>query len=279
MSRTTTSRLAAAGLLTLAATSLTGLVLAPTASAAETLPAVKVSDTSVTPGQKFTVSGTGCISPDDANYEALAFVGTDDFEDGKAAEPAADGSWSVTVSLPAGTAAGEIQLYAVCDWYEDRALYPLVTLTVEGTVGAIRGVAANTPGTQSVTNDWTTTSSAPGKKVVRIIEGFRAGEVVTLVMHSTPVVLGTFTADAQGIVTAEFTLPAGTAAGTHTFVYEGNLGTYFQESFEVTAATKTLAYTGGDMTVPLTVGLGLVAAGAGVLVVSRRRKTEAAPQI
>ena len=111
-----------------------------------------------------------------------------------------------------------------------------------------------------------------------MIAGFQPHEWVTLTMHSTPTVVGKFQADANGVVTAEFTLPAGTPAGTHTFVYEGDAGTYFQESFTVTAGGKKLAYTGADMTVPLTLGLGLVVAGACALVVSRR-KTAGAPQV
>jgi LPXTG-motif cell wall-anchored protein len=285
MSRTTTNRLTATGLLTLTAAA-TGLVFAPTASAAG-LPGL-THPTTVTAGEAFTVSGEGCVALSD-DYLPFALV-TDELDDSDifVVEPDEDGSWSAELTFPAGTS-GEHEIWASClneyqgetpDLDEEQE-YPVSTVDVELNVGAIRGVEAITPGTKAVSSDKTTSSSAAGQKVVRVIEGFQPGEVVTLVMHSTPVVLGTFTADSQGVVTAEFTLPAGTAAGTHTFVYEGNQGTYFQESYTVSAALDTagsgkkLAHTGADITVPLTLGAGLVLAGAGALVVSRRRNAGA----
>jgi LPXTG-motif cell wall-anchored protein len=280
MSRSTTSRLATAGMLTLA-TGLAGLVLAPSASAATTLDPVKLSATTVQPGQNFTISGTDCVSPADADYEGVAVVMSQDGDIYEEAEPAANGSWSITTAFPKDMAAGDQQLVAYCDWYTDGASYGEFTVKVGGagsSAGAIRGVEANTPGTKPVTTDKTTTSSAPGQKVVRVIAGFQPHEWVTLTMHSTPTVVGKFQADANGVVTAEFTVPAGTPAGTHTFVYEGAAGTYFQESFTVTAGGKKLPHTGADVTVPLTLGLGLVVVGAGALVVSRR-KTAEAPQV
>jgi len=239
------------------------------------LPATKVSVSTVAPGAEFTVSGTGCISPDDAEYEGAAFVMSENGEIQEVVEPAADGSWSLTTSFPKDTPTGDILMVASCEWYTGGVGYPEWTMTVGGEKGAIRGVEANTPGTKSVTTDKTTgKSSAPGQKVVKVIAGFQPFEKVTLVLHSTPTTLGTFTADAQGVLTVEFTLPAGTPAGTHTLVYDGTV-TYFQESLEVTKAGSHLAYTGADMTVPLSLGIGMVIVGAGALVLSRRRPTGA----
>ncbi|WP_255447166.1 ParB-like protein [Schumannella soli] len=48
--------------------------------------------------------------------------------------------------------------------------------------------------------------------------GFRADAVVTLELHSDPVVLGTATADAQGALSLAATIPASTPAGSHTVV-------------------------------------------------------------
>jgi LPXTG-motif cell wall-anchored protein len=266
MSRTLTSRLTATGLLTLTAAA-AGLVFAPGASAAGGYD-VAVSATTVAPGAEFTISGADCLSTD-PDQDAVVVVMSEDGDIYEELFPGSDGSWSVTTAFPEGMAAGDQLMLAVCDWYSD-GLYTEFTMTVTGSVGAIRGVEAITPGTRAVSDDRTSTSSTPGQKVVRIIAGFQPGEKVTLVMHSTPVVLGTFTADAQGVVTAAFALPAGAVAGTHTFVYEGDMGTYFQESFTVTGGEQ-LARTGADVTVPVTVGLGLVLTGAGALVVSRRR--------
>ncbi|MCW2700011.1 MAG: LPXTG-motif cell wall anchor domain protein [Blastococcus sp.] len=271
MSRTTTPRLAATGLLSLTA-AVAGLAFAPSASATAALPAAEVSATTVLPGADFTVSGTDCLSPDDADYEGVVFVMSENGEIQEVVEPAANGSWSLTTSFPADTATGDYAMVASCEWYTGGVGYPEWTMTLGGEVGAIRGVEANTPGTKNVTTDKTTgATSAPGQKVVKVIAGFQPHEKVTLVLHSTPTTLGTFEADAAGVLTVEFTLPAGTAVGTHTLVFDGTV-TYYQENLEVTAAaTAQLAYTGADMTVPLTLGVGLVLAGAGALVVSRRR--------
>jgi LPXTG-motif cell wall-anchored protein len=275
MSRTTMPRLAATGLLTLTA-AVTGLAFAPSASAADT-PAATISTLTVTQGEKFTVSGTGCVQVD-PDYDPLAFIMSENGEIVEDVAPAANGSWSITASFPEDTPAGKILMVAGCDQaYMDGFPYREWTMTVGQSAGAVRGVEANTPGTKPVTTDKTTTSSAPGQKVVRVIAGFQPHEWVTLTMHSTPTVVGKFQADANGVVTAEFTVPAGTPAGAHTFVYEGAAGTYFQESFTVTASGKKLPHTGADVTVPLTLGLGLVVVGAGALVVSRR-KTAGAPQ-
>jgi LPXTG-motif cell wall-anchored protein len=93
--------------------------------------------------------------------------------------------------------------------------------------------------------------------------------------------MGTFTADQNGTVTVSFTVPAGTPTGDHTLVYEGNMGTYFQESFSVTTAAATsnassssLAYTGADIALPLGLGVGALALGGGLVFAARRRSAE-----
>ncbi|MQA35484.1 hypothetical protein GCU49_18205 [Modestobacter roseus] len=119
------------------------------------------------------------------------------------------------------------------------------------------------------------TLAAAGEKVVRVIKGFQPAEVVTVTLHSTPQTVGTFTADANGVLTAEFTLPAGTPVGDHTLVYNGTV-TYYQEAFEVTGAgDPRLAYTGASIALPLALGTGLVALGGGALLVTRRRASGA----
>lgn len=56
----------------------------------------------------------------------------------------------------------------------------------------------------------------PGAALALRYAGFQPGKEVTIVMHSTPVTLGTFTADASGLVTAEVTIPAAAEPGSHT---------------------------------------------------------------
>jgi LPXTG-motif cell wall-anchored protein len=290
------------------ATAAVGMVLAaPAALAADALPAVSM-PASVAAGTAFTVSGAECIQyGKDVHGVTTVYVVSDVPGVEDAVEVAEDGSWSVSLTFPAGTPAGPHEVETVCDTYWDVTPYPFTTIdvttagtpssapvtsgpstpngtglaTTGGEVGAVLGVAANTPGTESVTTSKTTgATSAPGQKVVKIIGGFQPFEVVTLVMHSTPTTIGTFTADANGVVTAEFTLPAGTPAGTHTLVFDGTV-THFEETLTVTASGTTaaasgdLAYTGASVTVPLVLGGALVLAGGGALLASRRRTTGA----
>ena len=104
--------------------------------------------------------------------------------------------------------------------------------------------------------------------------GFQPFEVVHGVLHSTPVDLGTVTADAEGVATFVFTVPAGLETGLHTVSMTGATGTVVEATFTVTAAAggPALAYTGTDV-VPLA-GLGgaLVLAGATALLLLRRRR-------
>jgi hypothetical protein len=53
--------------------------------------------------------------------------------------------------------------------------------------------------------------------------GFQPGEQITVVMRSTPVTLGTFTADAAGTVTAALELPDDAEGGAHTLTFSGPL--------------------------------------------------------
>ncbi len=53
--------------------------------------------------------------------------------------------------------------------------------------------------------------------------GFQPGEQVTVVMRSTPVTLGTFTADGAGVVSADVALPEDAEHGAHTLTFSGPL--------------------------------------------------------
>lgn len=299
------SRVAVATGLTVG-TAAASLAFATVASAAElTAP---VAPTSVAAGAEFTVTGTGCMTVEE-DYPAYAVVLTDaatDTDEIAIGEADAEGNWSVTLSFPADVALGAHELGALCDnTYAGEPLeYPIVGITVTAAVttpppagdqqakvetpastttatGAIRGASANTPGIVAKSSSVSASELAPGKQVTRVLTGFKPFERVTLTMHSTPVVLGTFEADANGVVTATYTIPAGAAAGEHTFVYEGDMGSYFQETLRVGSGTAVatagsgLAYTGADVAVPLALGGALVLAGGGALLVARRRNTGA----
>jgi hypothetical protein len=282
-----------------------GLALAPAALAAE-LP-TPTAPATVAAGVEFEVSGTGCVIEEPFNWAVVGLttdVGSNNPEDDLfGAIPQDDGSWTATVTFPAGTT-GRHEIRAACGAYygEEATEYPVVTVTVGGSTaapstpsttpatpaaaattaatGAVRGTSANTPGVTSPDTGAATGDSTPlGQKVVKILTGFKPGEVVTVTLHSTPQTVGTFTADASGTVRVEFTVPAGTPTGDHTLVYEGNQGTYFQEAFAVTAASGTsspsLAYTGASVALPLGLGAGALALGGGLVFLARRRSAEA----
>ncbi|MGK5112196.1 MULTISPECIES: LPXTG cell wall anchor domain-containing protein [unclassified Geodermatophilus] len=303
MSRTTT-RIAAGALLGLAVTGST-LVAAPAALAVPTPAAPVVNPTSVKAGEDFTVSGVDCDqSSDPANpIGAVAFLdlGPDaQMGIGNGGEADPDGAWTLTLGIPEGFAPGVYDVISLCVSYmgDYEVEYPTTTVTVVDpaakpstpatstpaapaatpAVGAIRGTAANTAGVTSPdTGAATGDRSAPGAVVVKVLRGFKPFEKVTVTLHSTPWVAGTFTADAQGVVRVQFTVPAGTPVGQHTLVYNGDQNTYFQEAFTVarTGSGSQLAYTGADVKLPLFAGAGLVALGGATVFAARRRKAEA----
>jgi hypothetical protein len=255
-----------------------GVALAPAALAA---PTATVSSSTLAPGAPYTVSGTGCLPMD--GYDVVAVIAPAvDPQWGDTETPAADGSWSFEMEAP--TELGTYEFAVYCDRYNEDFDYADVSFTVTADgkpvaapattpTGAIRGAAAVTPGVTSPDTGAATGDSAPaGRKVVKVLTGFKPGEVVTVTLHSTPQRVGTFTADASGTVRIEFTVPVGTPVGDHTLVYEGSQGTYFQESFAVATATAgaELAYTGASVALPLGLGLGALAVGGGLVFASRR---------
>lgn len=267
-----------------------GVALAPAALAA---PAVTVSQSTVAPGATYTVSGTDCIS-EDSDYDAqgVVFLAVG-AQSANAEEAAANGTWSMTQTAP--TEVGTYTFAAVCDWYTDGFDYADFTITVAAPAaapapataapvapGTPRGQAAITAGVASPDTGAATGDRAPlGEKVVKVLTGFKPFEVVTVTLNSTPTRVGSFTADASGTVRIEFTVPAGTPVGDHTLVYEGDKGTYFQESFAVapaalaTTGSGHLASTGASVALPLGLGLGALAAGGGLVFTARRRSTGA----
>jgi hypothetical protein len=300
MSRVSPLRLCSTAGLTLGVAA-AGLAFAPAALASAPELVEPTAPESVVAGQEFEVTGADC-NVTDPEYPVEVWLVTD--AAGETVEPdevfaatlAEDGTWSATLSFPAGTT-GEQGVYAFCDdtYYEGPLAYPPVavwvtapatatpTPTATPTVaptGKIRGASANTAGVASPDGGAATGDTASaGKKVVKILTGFKPHEVVTVTLHSAPQTVGTFTADASGTVRVEFTVPAGTPAGAHTLVYEGNMGTYFQETLTVAAASGTgdnLAYTGASVAMPLGLGAGALALGGGLVFMTRRRNAQAA---
>ncbi|RBY82119.1 hypothetical protein DQ238_05880 [Geodermatophilus sp. TF02-6] len=316
MSRTTTRIATLTGFT--ATTAAAGLLLAPAALASPAAPTVAPS--TVTGEQTFTVSGTDCPAGEEPNPNLVAVVVENGGDDGiiDVTYPEDDGTWSLELAFAPDAAPGTYAVHSACMDYlgfystdpnatpTPSVEYPDAHVTLAAATATPStptttppastpstpagtewkpGATPNTPGIASTNASGTTGSTAaPGTKVVKVLKGFKPHEVVTVVLHSTPVVLGTFTADAQGVLTVEFTLPAGTPEGTHHIAYDGTMGSHFEEAITVSVAgaglettSSSLAYTGADIAVPLAGGVGLVLLGGATVFAARRRKE--APQV
>ncbi|MET0764506.1 MAG: hypothetical protein ABWY29_06545 [Blastococcus sp.] len=114
-----------------------------------------------------------------------------------------------------------------------------------------------------------------GEELTLSYAGFQPGEQVSLVMRSTPVDLGTFTADASGIVTANVTIPASAETGSHTLTLSGPATGDHVVRFRLAVQrgdVATRASDGSDLVLPLALGVaGLAFTAAVALLIYRRR--------
>ncbi|MDR1825417.1 MAG: Ig-like domain-containing protein [Bifidobacteriaceae bacterium] len=106
---------------------------------------------------------------------------------------------------------------------------------------------------------------------------FEPGEKVTGVVHSTPIQLGTATADANGkVVFAAFTIPADFEYGTHTVTLTGETSGAATGTFRVlekVGSSSPLPITGANATVPIAVSASLATlVGIGFVLMARRRR-------
>ena len=83
-----------------------------------------------------------------------------------------------------------------------------------------------------------------GGTQILVGEGFLPGEHVSVTVHSTPVQLGTFTADARGTVKTAFTIPKGFGVGAHKVTFTGARSGSVSAHFNVTVRVST----GGQVT-------------------------------
>ncbi|HEV7148800.1 MAG TPA: hypothetical protein VGN48_17550 [Pedococcus sp.] len=120
-----------------------------------------------------------------------------------------------------------------------------------------------------------------GEKIGFEGDGYQGGEQADGDVHSTVVRVGTYTANAQGVVTGSFTVPTNLSYGSHTFILTGaTSGTVETATFTVTPvpaasadpATSGLAFTGTNVAELVGSGAALVLAGGALIVVARRRK-------
>ncbi|MDF1477501.1 metallophosphoesterase [Leifsonia sp. H3M29-4] len=116
----------------------------------------------------------------------------------------------------------------------------------------------------------TPSSTTAGEKVVITVGTDHAGEQVRVWLHSTPVLLGTFTVSPAGTVTV--TLPAGVAAGDHRLVVQALDGSLIGWT---PLKISGLAFTGSDLGRTLGISglaLGLLLLGGVALIAVRRRR-------
>jgi len=114
-------------------------------------------------------------------------------------------------------------------------------------------------------------SPTPGGTITIAASGFQPNEQVEVVLHSTPVSVGTFTASASGGFTGSVVIPSDVPPGAHSLVATGLSSA---RAFSV-AFTVELPNTGVQTTLPLLLGLCLLT--TGFLLVVVRRRSESRP--
>ena len=113
-------------------------------------------------------------------------------------------------------------------------------------------------------------SLSAGAEVSVTFGGFTPGEFVQLIVASTPQVIGSGYANAQGVVTLSGNIPAGLSSGNHTLaVYAPESGTGFKQP--ITVAGLTLPATGSSHR--LWPNVMMLLGGMALVVISRRRRT------
>jgi LPXTG-motif cell wall-anchored protein len=164
----------------------------------------------------------------------------------------------------------------------------VVALTAGGTEGP--GTSASTgmvagpvvPATVPATPLTLTTDRGPitkataGQEITVIGTGFLPFSTATVVIYSTPQVLGSVVTDAAGAFRTTVTVPSTLEAGQHSLVASGiapdGSERLMRLDVTVTAAGAQLASTGASPLVPALAGAAALLAGTAMLVVSRRRR-------
>ena len=124
----------------------------------------------------------------------------------------------------------------------------------------------------------------PGDTVTVSATGFSAGELVRIELHSDPVVLGEVAAGQDGTVQAVVTIPLDAQAGQHAIRVVG-LSCAIEAAIPLTvvgappavepaflSGTEFLSYTGVNSQLSITIAVALIAAGAGMVVLTRRTR-------
>lgn len=150
-------------------------------------------------------------------------------------------------------------------------------------VVAVLGLGVATPafayGPNAAVITTSTSVAGPGGSLTVFGSSFVPGETITLVLHSTPVTLGTTTADASGSFSTNVTIPSDTPPGAHKLIATGSSGDSSTTALTVTGGTATVAvatpdlpFTGADIAAVSGVGAIALALGGVLLLAGRRRR-------
>lgn len=123
------------------------------------------------------------------------------------------------------------------------------------------------------------TTPALGQPLTITAEGFLPGSTSTFTLFSAPVVLGSATVNAQGVVSLTATIPSNTTPGAHRIEVTGTGAdgqplTVVQSITVTGAAGASLPTTGSDSALPLTqIAIGVMAFGGMMVVMANKRRT------
>jgi len=131
---------------------------------------------------------------------------------------------------------------------------------------------------------------SPGQQTQFDAVGFAPGSEVEIVLCSTPVSLGTFTAGADGRVSESLTVPAGTVLGAHTIAAVGKRAngldqvayaaiTVVNPSTVTQTQSGSLPVTGGDNGRTIAIGAALVVLGGAAVFGSAKARKPAMVEI
>ncbi len=127
--------------------------------------------------------------------------------------------------------------------------------------------------------------AVPGQTVTFTATGFAPGSDVETFICSTPISLGTFTADSSGAVSQSLTIPAGTVLGAHTIAAVGKRANGLDQvayaavtvvsTSSGSSSSGTLPTTGSDNGKLVAMGAALMVLGAAAVFGSTRARRPA----
>jgi hypothetical protein len=206
-------------------------------------------------------------------YAAWALPGAQpQSDDGLVECPAMDASArECTIIVPAG----RVYSVSVVALSPDRSLW--ATLVTDSVPAPSAPATVPTGSGPLSTPSGAISGLAQGSTVTLTGDGYAPNSTVSLYIYSTPTFLGTTTTNGSGAFSATVTIPSTLAPGSHHLVSAGldpsGNPRYLTSAVTVAQATGTLAWTGFETLPVLGTGVLVVALGAGLIVVGRRRRT------